>query len=381
MSNIFESLGSGIFNGISNAKDKVGNGLRSIPQFFESNVVKPISNSMGQQVAKFAGIQNANPQRGFFNTLSDIDNKIKFTASNSPGQNNGMISPKGWTPPQGATVSYPQQNYTQPINNQIGQTTPIYNSSQNNQSIPPQKNNLSNFIQSLVNGLKSPGMLDPRSEQGINIAKQVFANSQNTTTNQIPNISPTPTNIGTGTTIAGFLRQPSGSKYYDLIVNSANNKKVNPALIAAGLFQESGIDPNAPDNYNRDENGNIISTDRGLGQINDKAHPEITDAQARDPNFVIPWKAESTAKAMQIFPNDIHRAIVSYNLGTEGAKNSRGPYATGLGKYGQQYINRLAKNLTPEMISQLGLKVSSPKEEALIDNLIRQEQLEKQSKK
>jgi hypothetical protein len=237
--------------------------------------------------------------------------------------------------------------------------------------------------------------LDPRANQQIILDHQKYGmpNTQNLATTkkiiQPTKLQVTPTQtqvvpkinaVGVGTTIAGFLRQPSGSQYYDQIVTNSNNKKVSPALIAAGFFQESGLDPKAPDNHNYDEKGNIVSTDRGLGQINDKAHPEITDAQARDPNFVIPWKIEQMSKAIQAFPNDINRAIVSYNLGTEGAKNSQGPYAAGLGKYGQQYINRLAKNLTPEMVVQLGLKVSSPEEEKLIDKLIDEERNGKKTK-
>jgi hypothetical protein len=268
MSNIFESLGSGIFNGISNAKDKVGNGLRSIPQFFESNVVKPISNSMGQQVAKFAGIQNANPQRGFFNTLSDIDNKIKFTASNSPGQNNGMISPKGWTPPQGATVGYNQQrNPEQTTVTQIGQTTPTYIpqvSNQNNYSQPvstqstssSNKNNLSSFVQSIINELKSGKTSTiPQTQPKTNIPSTIQSTSV---------LPAQTTSVGVGETLLPVITENWGSNVPYMNEVKEIWKDVDPNKVINVLFGESslqnGINANVP---KTDKNGNIMRNEKG----------------------------------------------------------------------------------------------------------------------
>lgn len=53
-------------------------------------------------------------------------------------------------------------------------------------------------------------------------------------------------------------------------------------VITAIAQAESSLDPNAT-NDNKDSNGNVLSTDRGILQINDKWHPEVSDLDAFNP--------------------------------------------------------------------------------------------------
>lgn len=241
-------------------------------------------------------------------------------------------------------------------------------------------------------------MLDPRANKQITIDREKYGLPQKTiiktkisNNSYKPTVTPivktpvqtavTPTTqpVGIGTTIAQFTNQPAGQKYYDTIVNTSKGLGINPAFSAAGLMNESGLDEKTPDSINYDSKGKEVSRDRGIAQINDKAHPEVTEAQARDPNFAIPWKINKIAENLKKYP-DINQAIAAYNLGDAGVANSTGPYASGLGKYGQNYINKFAKNLTPELIQQLGIKISSPEEEKLINTLIAKERENKKKK-
>lgn len=190
------------------------------------------------------------------------------------------------------------------------------------------------------------------------------------TTTELPPIAQT-SPVGVGTTINGFVRQPSGSKHYDTIVNTSNEIGIDPSIVSAGLFNESGIDENAKDNNNY-KDGKVVSTDRGIAQINNVMHPEVTDEQAKDPSFAIPWMARYMKENIDYFDGDLNRGIAAYNVGKGGA-SVVGPYAAGLGPRGQHYLNKFAKNLTPEQIQTLGLKVSSPEEELQIKKLLDEE--------
>ncbi len=65
----------------------------------------------------------------------------------------------------------------------------------------------------------------------------------------------------------------------EIIKRIAINKKVDPNLALRVAKCESGLDPRAV-NVNA-----LGSTDRGLFQINDKYHPEVTKEEAFDPEF------------------------------------------------------------------------------------------------
>jgi len=61
---------------------------------------------------------------------------------------------------------------------------------------------------------------------------------------------------------------------------------IPPDLFVAQLDLESGLNPAA---VGRNTDG---SWDRGIAQINNRWHPEVTDAQAFDPAFAVPWAAQ-----------------------------------------------------------------------------------------
>jgi peptidoglycan hydrolase-like protein with peptidoglycan-binding domain len=70
----------------------------------------------------------------------------------------------------------------------------------------------------------------------------------------------------------------------DIITTVCNNNAVEPELGIAVASAESSLNPKAT-LYNPPSK----STDRGLYEINDKYHSEVTDAQAFDPTFATTW--------------------------------------------------------------------------------------------
>lgn len=135
-----------------------------------------------------------------------------------------------------------------------------------------------------------------------------------------------------------------------MIVTASDKYKVNPALIAAMLWTESGYDTSAVNKGDK-------STDRGIAQINSAAFPGVTDQQAYDPSFAIPFMAQQLAQNTEHF-GDINRGIAAYNVGRGGA-NVQGTEEFGGGPKGQTYLNKVGKNLAPDLIQQLGLKINS----------------------
>ena len=201
---------------------------------------------------------------------------------------------------------------------------------------------------------------------------KVIGNARNKQVNASPQPSvpqptvPQPTATPTQPTpttayLQGFARKGSGSQYYDLINKAAQQYGIHPSLLAALLFQESGIDTKAPDNvadiYN-DKNVLLAKAarDRGVAQINSYWHPEVNDIQAHDPNFAIPWAAKRLASDIAHF-KDVNRGVAAYNVGRGGA-NIRGPQPFGGGPRGQKYLDELSLNLEPELRKQLGLITS-----------------------
>lgn len=156
--------------------------------------------------------------------------------------------------------------------------------------------------------------------------------------------------------IPGFESSNISADLGSLINNSAKQQGIPPAVLAATLWQESNINPDAKDNVQRTETGQI-SRDRGIAQINDLAHPDVTDEQAKDPNFAIPYAARLLKSGFDRF-GEWGRAIASYNVGKGGAA-IEGPEAFGGGPKGQFYLNNVARNLSDEMIEKLNLKVSA----------------------
>jgi len=140
-----------------------------------------------------------------------------------------------------------------------------------------------------------------------------------------------------------------------LISSSARQYGLDPSILAAMLFQESGINPNTRENVNANQSG-VVSRDRGIAQINDLAHPEISDEQARDVNFAIPFMAKELSgayKQTKSWP----QAIAAYNVGRGrvGYDDSRDEY--GLGEKGRKYVTGIRSNLDPKYAEQIGLPI------------------------
>lgn len=168
--------------------------------------------------------------------------------------------------------------------------------------------------------------------------------------------SPTPTQqwytedqaygrVPASTGIEGFTTSAVPSDYQNLITKSAAQNKINPALLASLLFTEHGFSRTPGINKNPDG-----SYDRGPAQINTSTHPEITDAQAMDPQFAIPWAAKTLASHIRNL-GSVAKGIAAYNVGEGGATANKG----NLGERGKAYLQKVLKGLSPDLIKQLGL--------------------------
>ena len=152
-----------------------------------------------------------------------------------------------------------------------------------------------------------------------------------------------------------FKTAPIPNNLQGLIYNSAKQAGINPAILASVLFSEHGFQVDQNKTYNRDVNGNIIPNnyDRGVAQINTLVHPDITDEQAFDPNFAIPYAANLLASHIKSLGN-INRGIAAYNVGRGGA-TVNGPTPSGLGPRGSQYLGKVAAGLSPALRANLGI--------------------------
>jgi soluble lytic murein transglycosylase-like protein len=187
-----------------------------------------------------------------------------------------------------------------------------------------------------------------KSKQGKTVSGYSPTPTQQTPIKQAqPTQQPQPT--PTTDYLEGFIRKGSGAQYYDLIKQSAQKYNIHPALLAALLFQESGIQPEA-------KNVGETGTDRGMAQINSRWNPDVTDEQAYDPNFAIPWAAKTLSGNIAHF-GDINRGVAAYNVGRGGA-SIKGPQPYGGGPKGQAYLDAMTRNLDPELKRQLGLITS-----------------------
>lgn len=81
--------------------------------------------------------------------------------------------------------------------------------------------------------------------------------------------------------------------YSGLIVSSARANGVPPSLLAGLLSHESGFNPQATGV----NTAPVRSTDRGIAQINNLAYPNVSNAQAYDPSYAIPFAAQKLAAA------------------------------------------------------------------------------------
>jgi len=101
------------------------------------------------------------------------------------------------------------------------------------------------------------------------------------------------------------------SEYQWPIKKASMDHYVPYNLLASLLYHESGFNPKCR-SVNSDG-----SVDRGIAQINDRAHPEVSDAQAYDPIFAINWAASYLSNLHKKY-NDWWRVLLAYN-GGDGA--------------------------------------------------------------
>lgn len=104
------------------------------------------------------------------------------------------------------------------------------------------------------------------------------------------------------------------TQYDALIKKSAESKGIPPYVLWGLLSQESGFNPTSR-GYNKDSQGNVVSVDRGIAQINSAAHPDVSDAEADDPSFAIPWAAGYLAALSRTYGGDVIKYLTAYNAG------------------------------------------------------------------
>ncbi len=109
-----------------------------------------------------------------------------------------------------------------------------------------------------------------------------------------------------------------------LLVQAANKYGVPTSILSAQIKQESGFNPNAR-GYNRDRTGNVTSTDRGIAQINDYWHPEVSGAQADNPTFAVNWMAKTMANNYKN-TGSWESALSIYNTGNPTSGKVPGGY-------------------------------------------------------
>lgn len=97
--------------------------------------------------------------------------------------------------------------------------------------------------------------------------------------------------------------------YSSIINNAANTENVPPQILTAVLQQESGLNPNAT---GKNTNGSI---DRGIAQINNVAHPNVSNAQAYNPSYAIPWAAKYLSSLHSKY-GTWDAALQAYNSGS-----------------------------------------------------------------
>jgi len=121
------------------------------------------------------------------------------------------------------------------------------------------------------------------------------------------------------------------SQFVSIIKESAIMRRVPGMLLAALLYHESDFDPNA-----RSENPDG-SVDRGIAQINNKAWPDVSDAQAYDPKFAIPWCAQRLQTLHEVEGcRNWYEVCLAYN----GGMGAVYAYREGKG-YNQAYADRI----------------------------------------
>lgn len=155
--------------------------------------------------------------------------------------------------------------------------------------------------------------------------------------------------------LSGFKTTKVPEDFKEAILKASEKHDIDPNLLAAGLFQESSFRPNVI-NQGETAEGKPFRA-RGAAQIVDIYHPDISDEEAFNPEVAAEFYANYLDENREKFGGDLSRALASYFVGPGGA-SVEGPEPFGGGPQGQTYINNVARNLTYDLIKDLGLKVS-----------------------
>lgn len=109
-----------------------------------------------------------------------------------------------------------------------------------------------------------------------------------------------------------------GVPYANLINSSARRNGLDPWLLAALLWVESSFHAHA-----RSSTG-----DYGIAQINLASHPNVTQAEADNPAFAIPWAARYLATLKREAGGSAAGALRAYNTGSSASSPAGNSYAT-----------------------------------------------------
>jgi len=155
----------------------------------------------------------------------------------------------------------------------------------------------------------------------------------------------------------GFAQKRPAVRVRRNVMKASKKYSVSETVISAMLWQENGYE-NGDSIPVKTEDGKI-SIDRGIAQINNLAHPEISDQQAHNIEFSIDFMAKEIARNLKYFNGNVNKAIAAYNVGRGGVENNMGqdtPY--GGGPKAQKYLDGVGKNMTKEKRKKMGMKVS-----------------------
>lgn len=130
------------------------------------------------------------------------------------------------------------------------------------------------------------------------------------------------------------------------LIQASQKFGVPTMLLSAQINQESGFNPSSR-GYNQGKNGQINSTDRGIAQINDYWHPEISNAQADDPAFAINWMAQTMAGNAKKYGGDYGKALSAYNTGNPNDGFQNGYVQKIMGAAGQPVANAVTASNPP----------------------------------
>jgi len=169
-----------------------------------------------------------------------------------------------------------------------------------------------------------------------------------------------------GVTYKGLIQRKPDAAIGPIIKETTKDSQVTPTVLSSLLWTESGYRPDAQNiNYKKEKvNGKwrivepkvIVSTDNGIAQINDIAHPEVTKEQANDPKFAIPLAKKELEYGLKKFDGDWNKAIASYNRGRGTISKDPNDFK------GQVYLWKVVQNMDEATKKELNIKEFTEKE-------------------